>query len=101
MSDEVRNIDQKVYRLSQFFDAVSNAVRLQILFNLLENEMFVNEIADSLDREVGNISRQLRILRDNSLVESETKGRFRYYRLHRPALIKAVKKIYDLLTREE
>ena len=87
--------------MSQFFDAISNAVRLQILFELLENEMYVKKIADRLERKVENISRQLRILRDNSLLESETRGRYRYYRLRRPTLIKAVQKIYDLLTRRE
>ena len=101
MSKEVGNIDRKVYRLSKFFDALSNAVRLQILFDLADGEKYVTEIADRLDRSTGSISRQLKILRDNSLVKSETKDQCRYYRVSRPKLIGAVKKIYNLLTREE
>ncbi len=49
MSDEVRNIDQKVYRLSQFFDAVFNGVSYQFLNDLMEDKCSAGGISDRLN----------------------------------------------------
>ena len=89
-----------VHRLSNFFDTIGNAVRLQILLYLKKSPLCVSDIADRLDRKRFTISRHLKILRDNGLVKSETKGKFRYYSLKRPDLVEETLKIYELLTRE-
>ena len=98
--EKIKNIDEFVHRLSNFFDTVGNAVRLQILLYLKESPLCVSTIAEKLARKRFTISRHLKILRDNGLVKSETRGKYRYYSLKRPELIDEILKIYELLTRK-
>lgn len=99
--EKIRNIDEFVHRLSNFFDTIGNAVRLQILLYLRKSPMCVSVIAEKLNRKRFTISRHLKILRDNGLVKSETRGKYRYYSLKRPDLIEETLEIYTLLTRAD
>jgi DNA-binding transcriptional ArsR family regulator len=90
------------HRLSQFFDALSNGVRLQISKLLLEEKsMYVKDIAGTLDRSQQSISRQLKVLRHHDLVSSKTQSAHRYYSLKRPDLIARAMEFKNLLQRTQ
>ncbi len=96
-----RKVDERVFRLSKLFDALSNTVRLQILLELQDGELCVKETAERLGRNPDAISRYLKTLRDNDLVSSITRGNYRFYSLKRPDLLEEILKLYSLLCREE
>ena len=80
-------IAEEDYRLAKFCDALSNAVRLELILRLRENERNVSTLAEKLQRDRSSVSRHLGKLADHDLVQSETRGRSNYYKLKRPELI--------------
>ncbi len=95
-------MDEVDHRLSRFFDALSNGVRLQIVELLHKaGTLCVSSVVEELERTQQSISRQLKILRYNDLVEAETDGGFRYYTIKRPELIEKALEIKPLLERDD
>ena len=69
-------------REAQFFKALSEPLRLRIMALLLEyNEVCVCDLVSVLNVPQGTVSRHLSYLKKSNLVESVTKGTWRYYRL--------------------
>lgn len=93
------NIDEEDYRMAQFCDALSNAVRLKIVLILNKDSKNVSSLASELDRDRTTISRHLGILDNNDLVESTTEGRKNIYSLKRPDLIDKFLELRPLLRR--
>jgi len=87
--------------LSKFFDGLGNGIRLKIVEELLENRCYVKELAQSMDRSSSAISRQLKKLSDQDMVQSETVGRKRYYFLKRPELIRQALTLRSYFERTE
>jgi ArsR family transcriptional regulator len=68
--------------ITSFFKIMSDTTRLQIVLILLfHGETCVCQFTRCLDAPQSLVSRHLRILRDNGLVESEHKKQWVYYRL--------------------
>ncbi|MFB6356557.1 MAG: ArsR/SmtB family transcription factor [bacterium] len=88
------------HRLSQFFDGLSNGIRLSIVKELLGDRCYVSELANRLSRSVTSVSRHLRVLADNDIVQSETEGRKRYFFLKRPKLIDRALQLRSFFERE-
>lgn len=72
------NILQAVAELLGLF---GDATRVRILFELLDQELCVSEIAEKLSMTASAISHQLRILKQGRLVRSRREGRTVYYSL--------------------
>ncbi len=94
-------MDEILHRLSEMFQALGNGVRLQILLRLQEGKANVTLLANYVNRSVKTVSHHMRVLRDNDLVESHTKGRKRFYWLKRPKLVRAVFALKEFLERFE
>jgi DNA-binding transcriptional ArsR family regulator len=77
-------------RQSRFFKALSDETRLKILGLLREREMCVCEIMVALDLTQPTASHHLRILEGAGLVQDEHKGKWVFYRVADPRLVRSV-----------
>lgn len=92
-------MDEADHRLSHLFKTLGNGIRIRLLQELQSGSRTVTELADHVDRPMNAVSRHLRILRDNDLVESESQGRNNVYRIKRPELVDRCLSIQTLLQR--
>lgn len=92
-------MDEADHRLSHLFNTLGNGIRIQLLQKLQAGACTVTELANHVDRPMNAVSRHLRILRDNDLVESESRGRNNFYRIKRPELVERCLTIRALLRR--
>lgn len=69
-------------KITSFFKILSDITRLQIILILIfHGETCVCQFTRCLDAPQSLVSRHLRILRENGLVESEQKKQWVYYRI--------------------
>lgn len=68
--------------LADFYKVFGDVSRIRILFALLDNELYVNELADILSMSQSAVSHQLRILRQNKLVSVHRQGKTSVYSLN-------------------
>lgn len=73
---------------SEFFKALSNPLRIQILDELRLGEMTVTELRLKLNVEAANVSQQLAILRSKNIVVGRKQGSNIYYSCPDPAIFK-------------
>ena len=73
--------DESVLRVSGAFKAISEPMRLKILFALRQGEMCVNHIVEAVGGTQSAVSHQLRILRDNRVIKSRRDGQNIVYSL--------------------
>lgn len=73
---------------ADFFKALANPLRIQILDQLREQELTVSEIRDRLDVELPNVSQQLAVLRSKNLVVARKQGNNIYYSCVDPTVFK-------------
>ena len=73
--------EKKVPLLADFFKVIGDSTRLRILYVLFEAEVCVCDLAEALNMTQSAISHQLKVLRDNTLVKFEKKGKHAYYSL--------------------
>ncbi|MBO8166345.1 MAG: helix-turn-helix transcriptional regulator [Kosmotoga sp.] len=67
--------------LASFFSVFSNPTRLRILYLLLDNELCVGKISQTLNLRQSATSHQLKILRNLKLVRARREGRTVKYSL--------------------
>lgn len=73
--------EETLYNLAQLFKIFGDPTRVRILHLLLNTELCVQDIADSLSMNQSAISHQLRILKQSALVKSRRDGKTIYYSL--------------------
>ena len=72
---------QKMYDLAELFKVFGDSTRIRILFVLFEAEVCVCDLAKVLNMTQSAISHQLRILKQNKLVNSRREGKSVFYSL--------------------
>lgn len=83
---------------AEFFKALSNPLRIQILDELRDGELPVSEIRERLGVEFPHVSQQLTILKSKKLVTTRKQGNNIYYSCQDPAvfeLLDLAKKIFN------
>jgi len=78
------NKENSEKKVMQFFSSLADETRLHILLSIAENPKTVNEIYDFVGREkmtLSAISHQLKQLSDMGIVESEKKGKEKFFEL--------------------
>jgi DNA-binding transcriptional ArsR family regulator len=84
--------------------ALADPKRLLLLYKLAERPLPVNALVDALDLPQSTVSRHLRLLREQSLVETERNGNSVVYSLADGRIIEALNLIQqvmvDALTRK-
>jgi len=66
-------------KVAEIFKALSNTIRLMIVWILIQNRMPVCLLSALLGVERSLISHHLRELKENNIVNEEVKGKFKYY----------------------
>ena len=74
--------DEILYRTAELFKVFGDPTRIRILHALFEQELCVQEIADTLSMTQSAISHQLRILKQSALVKYRRDGKTIYYSLN-------------------
>ena len=69
------------FDLAELFKIFGDSTRIRLLYVLLEEEMCVCDIAETLGMTQSAISHQLRILKQNKLVRSRREGKLVFYTL--------------------
>jgi ArsR family transcriptional regulator len=73
--------DDLLIDLAELFKIFGDSTRVKILYLLLEEEMCVCDIAESLKMTVSAISHQLRILKGAKLIKFRKEGKSVFYSL--------------------
>ncbi len=68
-------------RVADLLKMFGEPTRVRILFELLDHERCVGEIAERLNMTISSISHQLRVLKQARLVKSRRDGKTIYYSL--------------------
>ena len=85
--DTVKNVKEKmpedglIYDIAELFKVFGDSTRIRILFVLFEAEVCVCDLAKVLNMTQSAISHQLRILKQNKLVNSRREGKSLFYSL--------------------
>ena len=74
--------NESLLKLAELFKILGDPTRLKIVELLLENEMCVNYIAETMGMGQSAISHQLRVLRQARLVTYRKEGKTAYYSLN-------------------
>ena len=73
--------ETELYDLAELFKVFGDSTRIRILFVLFEAEVCVCDRAEALHMTQSAISHQLRILKQNKLVNSRREGKSIFYSL--------------------
>ena len=76
MPDEI-----ELYNLAELFKVFGDSTRIRILYVLFEAEVCVCDLASALNMNQSAISHQLKILKQNKLVEARREGKSVFYSL--------------------
>jgi ArsR family transcriptional regulator, arsenate/arsenite/antimonite-responsive transcriptional repressor len=86
--------------LTRLLEAVSDPVRMQIVFLLGEHaQLNVGEIARQFRISRPAISHHLKVLKDAGIVQSEKSGQEIYYRINSQRIVAALRALADKLER--
>ena len=77
--NETMSEETELYDLAELFKVFGDSTRIRILFVLFEAEVCVCDLAKVLNMTQSAISHQLRILKQNKLVNSRREGKSVFY----------------------
>ncbi|MCK5780467.1 MAG: winged helix-turn-helix transcriptional regulator [Psychrilyobacter sp.] len=81
-SKELLKKSPNIEQTAKFFKILGDSTRFKIIFILLENEMCVCDIANTLNMSHSSISHQLKVLRENRVLKNRKEGKIVYYSLN-------------------
>lgn len=82
-----RNLSDEAFEaISQRFRALSDPLRLKILYNLKSGEMSVTDIVDRTGGSQSNVSKHLSLLLNHGLVTRRREGTSAYYAISDPSV---------------
>ena len=73
--------DELIYFIADLFKIFGDSTRVRILYVLLDNEICVGDLCETLGMTQSAISHQLRVLRQNGLVKFRKEGKTVFYSL--------------------
>jgi DNA-binding transcriptional ArsR family regulator len=79
-------------RISNFFNALSHPVRVEIISELLEGKKCVSDIKELVDVNQPNVSQHLSVLKGGGIVDWHQEGKRKCYFLKNPRLLKDILK---------
>lgn len=84
--------------LVEWFHALSDETRLDILHRLKDGELCVCELTDALHTGQSRLSFHLKVLKDAGLIHDRPEGRWIYYSINRDVLAEMNEAITSMLT---
>lgn len=73
--------DDEIFFLAELFKIFGDPTRVKIMYTLIDGELCVQDIADTIGMSQSSVSHQLRILKQSQLVRFRRDGRTIYYSL--------------------
>lgn len=81
-------------KISEFFNALSHPVRVDIVIELLKGTKCVSDIKDLLDVNQPSVSQHLSVLKASGIVDWHQDGKKKCYFLTKPLVIKNILKVF-------
>ncbi len=82
MENESRPVPEEyIERVARIFKAFGHPLRLKIVRILREGQKNVKELTEILGYSQANISKHLKVLEENNVLERENRGTSSYYRI--------------------
>lgn len=75
------NVKQLAESQAEIYRIFSHSNRIQIFWLLMENELSVNEIAETINASVQNTSQHLRLMKTANILDNRRNGQTIYYRI--------------------
>ena len=91
---------QALDHVADYFQALSEPTRLQILNLLRHGEQNVSELAQTCGCSVANVSRHLSLLTRRGLVQRESRGTAVYYQIADPSVYRLCDLVCDSIARQ-
>ncbi|OHD55787.1 MAG: hypothetical protein A2Y33_14210 [Spirochaetes bacterium GWF1_51_8] len=90
--------EKAIYELhADFCKFMGNPKRIEILFTLNTGEKCVEELAETMEINLPNLSQHLSIMRNKGIIESRRAGKYIYYRLSNTRILEACMIMRDLM----
>lgn len=93
---EIEKLEANAEQATRLLDAMSNAKRLLILCNLLDNEMNVSELGEKVSLGQSPLSQHLAKLRALGFVKARRDGQQMYYSLASDAVKQVLTTLYGI-----
>lgn len=93
---DISRINEHADDAAELLTILANPNRLMVLCNLLQGEMAVLPLAESVGMTQSALSQQLAKLRALKLVETRRDGRTIFYRLASPKVERLLSTLYDI-----
>ncbi|MBR3058044.1 MAG: helix-turn-helix transcriptional regulator [Clostridiales bacterium] len=74
-------MDEMLYDLADLFKVFGDSTRLRILYQLMDGESCVGDLAEALEMNQSAVSHQLKVLKQNKLVKNTRSGKTIFYAL--------------------
>lgn len=87
--------DDKLYDMSEIIKAISDPLRLKIIYLLKNGELCACHIDYVLNKPQSTISHHLSILKKANIVKWRKEGKWTHFSLSNPEIIKFIEKIID------
>lgn len=81
---------EELQGLAEFYKLLGNPTRLKILFALSKGELCVCDVAHVLGLSMPATSQQLKLLRQQGILNHRNDGRMAYYSLAKPRLFEVI-----------
>lgn len=88
--------DNTLYSNSEVLKAISDPLRLKIIYLLKNDELCGCHIDTALDKPQSTISHHLNILKKSKIVKWRKKGKWTYFSLANPKLIEQIENIIEM-----
>lgn len=75
------DVKQLAESQAEIYRIFSHSNRIQIFWLLMENEMSVNEIAESIVASIQNTSQHLRLMKAANILDTRREGQTIFYRI--------------------
>ncbi len=72
---------EDLYDLAELFKFFGDSTRIRILYELIDSDICVADLASALDMTQSAVSHQLRILKQSRLIKSRREGKQIFYSL--------------------
>lgn len=87
--------DDKLYNTSEIMKAISDPLRLKIIYLLKNGELCACHIDYALNKPQSTISHHLSLLKKSNIVKWRKEGKWTHYGLSNPEIIYFIEKIID------
>jgi DNA-binding transcriptional ArsR family regulator len=94
--DSLKALRASAGKACSLLKTMANEDRLMLLCHLIDAELNVGELESLTEIRQPTLSQQLGVLRDEGLVSTRREGKYIYYKLASPAVMRVMQTLYGL-----